>query len=230
MIIVAHDIQTHHIIQTDAQYETTWHVQNQAQLKVLLELRGNVITTITCILEEGALLELIPIILEGDMNELHIAVHLAQSAHAFIKGTYALSATQKSIIRVNQHHQGKGSVSHVIINGVARDAAQVDYAGMISIEESAGKSVASQENKTILWSDTAKAQSIPSLEVKTNDVQCAHGSAIGYLNKEHIWYAQTRGMSILQAQQLLLKSFFCQTLPDSIDGKIITELTQKIVG
>lgn len=230
MIIKAHNVQMYHIIQTQAQYESTWCVQNHAQLKVLLELRASGITYITCILEEGALLELTPIIIEGDFNELHITVQLAKSAQAIIKGAYALSATQKSIIRVNQYHQGKDSVSHVIINGVARDVAQVDYAGMISIEENAGKSVASQENKTILWSETAKAQSIPSLEVKTNDVQCAHGSAIGYLNKEHLWYAQTRGMSMVQAQQLLLKSFFCQTLADSIDDKIISELIQKIVG
>lgn len=228
MIIAAGDVQTHHIIQTQSIYENTWHVKDYAHLKVIFEVRGT-LTSITCILEENAQLELIPLIIENDVSELHIRLELAQSAYAVIKGAYALYAAQKSIIRVHQHHQGKASISHVTINGVAAGASQLDYSGMICIQEDASKSHASQENKTILWSDTAKAQSIPSLEVKTNDVQCAHGSAIGYLNKEHIWYAQSRGMSTLQAQELLLKSFFCQTLPDSIDDKIIKKLVQKII-
>lgn len=220
-----------HIIQTASAYEETWQIKAHTFLQVVFENHydQSSVARITAILEPHAQLELTPLLLNGTVHELHITLHLAQSAHAVIKGAYALHAAQKSIIRINQHHQGKESVSHVTINGVARDTAQVDYAGMITIEEEARKSVASQENKTILWSDTAKAQSIPSLEVKTNDVQCAHGSAIGHLNKEHIWYAQSRGMNAVQAQRLLLKSFFCQTLPDSIDDKIINALIKKII-
>ena len=48
--------------------------------------------------------------------------------------------------------------------------------------------------------------------MQTNDVQCAHGSAIGTLNDEHLRYAQSRGMDIEQAQRLLLTSFFAQAL------------------
>lgn len=199
-----------HIIQTTAAYEVTWHVKAHTSLYVIFEQRGAIATTarITAILEPNAQLELVPLILDGQLNELYINLQLGQSAQAIVKGAYALCGTQKAIIRVNQHHQGARSQSNVTLNGVATDGASIDYAGIIIIDPTANKSVASQENKTILWSETAKAQSIPSLEVKTNDVQCAHGSAIGYLNKEHLWYAQTRGMSIKQAQRILLKSFF----------------------
>lgn len=228
MIIAARDIQNNHII-LESDYQQTWHIQNNAQLKVLCEMRSNSVKVhITCTLEKNATLELIPIIFTHE-SELQINLVLHESSQVIIKGAYALQATQKSTIRVHQHHQGLASISHVTINGVASGASVVDYAGMITIDEQAGKSIASQENKTILWSDTAKAQSIPSLEVKTNDVQCAHGSAIGSLNKEHIWYAQSRGMNAIQAQTLLLKSFFCQTLPDSIDDKIVNELIKKII-
>lgn len=220
-----------HIIQTTSEYEVTWHVAAYTTLKVIFEQRCSIsaIARITAILEANAQLELVPLLLEGQANELHINLQLAQCAQAVVQGAYSLTNTQKSTIRVKQHHRGKSSHSSVRINGVAADASCIDYAGIIIVDEHASKSIASQENKTILWSQTAKAQSIPSLEVKTNDVQCAHGTAIGYLNKEHIWYAQTRGMSALQAQQLLLKSFFCQTLPDSIDDKLVDELTQKII-
>lgn len=221
-----------HIIQTDAMYEIIWQVKVHEQLQVLFEQRcamPQVTTHITVILEEGAQLDLIPLIMGGDVSELHISLMLAQNAHATIKGAYALNNHQKSMVRIKQHHQGAASISHVTINGVAADYASVDYAGIIRIDEHALKSIASQENKTILWSDTAKAQSIPSLEVKTNDVNCAHGSAIGPINKEHIWYAQSRGMNAAQAQRMLVKSFFSQTLPDSINTTLIDELTKKVI-
>jgi Fe-S cluster assembly protein SufD len=227
------DSQAHHIIQTDIDYNMQWHVQPYAQLKLIHEQRCNserVTTRMKFILEEGAQLELVPLIFEGQETTLHIDLELHYRSRAVVKGAYAINKTQKGIIRVTQSHQKAASESHVTINGVATDAAFIDYAGIITIDTHASKSVASQENKSMLWSQKARAQSIPSLEVKTNDVQCAHGSAIGYLNKEHIWYAQTRGMSAVQAQKLLLKSFFCQTLPDSIDNKIIEELTNKIIG
>lgn len=232
-IIKTSDSQTHSIIQTDPQHEIEWHVQSYAQLKLIHQQRCTsvqVITRMKFILEEGALLELVPLIFDGDSVTLDITLELKRSASAVVKGAYAMNKTQKSIIRVHQYHQEAASESQVIINGVATDTAFIDYAGIITIDALASKSVASQENKSMLWSQKARAQSIPSLEVKTNDVQCAHGSAIGYLNKEHIWYAQTRGMSAMQAQKLLLKSFFCQTLPDSIDSNIIDELTHKIIG
>lgn len=221
-----------HIIQTTSEYKRCWQVAAHDTLHVIFEQRCSAlsIADITVILEPHAQLQLMLILLAGEVGELHINVLLAESAQVIVKGAYALNGTQKNIIRVTQHHQGKGSVSHVTINGVVAAASMIDYAGIIIVDEQASKSVASQENKTIVWSSSAKAQSIPSLEVKTNDVQCAHGSAIGYLNKEHIWYAQTRGMSILHAQKLLLNSFFCQTLPDSIEDKIVNELVHKIIG
>lgn len=227
------DSQDYHITQTDADYQAEWHLQPHARVKIIHEQRSanrHITTRIKCILQEGARLELILLIFGGEESTLHIDLELHDRSQALVKGAYALHQTQKSNIRVTQHHKGCLSESQVIINGVATDAACIDYAGIITIELNAIKSIAQQENKTILWSQKARAQSVPSLEVKTNDVQCAHGSAIGYLNKDHLWYAQTRGMSSVQAQKLLLKSFFCQTLPDSIDGTMIEELTSKIIG
>ena len=112
-------------------------------------------------------------------------------------------------------------------NGIAIDQSMITYAGTIAVEKNAVKTTASQENKTILWGPHAKAISVPALEVQTNDVQCAHGSAIGPFNDEHIRYVQSRGLSRDQAQRLLLGSFFAETLDtlaQDVRARIITKL------
>jgi Fe-S cluster assembly protein SufD len=40
-----------------------------------------------------------------------------------------------------------------------------------------------------------------------NDVICKHGSATGEIDKKQLYYLQTRGFRLDQAQNLLLKSF-----------------------
>ena len=52
-----------------------------------------------------------------------------------------------------------------------------------------------------------QAHSIPALEVLTNDVRCTHGSAVGQVDQESLYYLQARGLSAVQAEQLLIASF-----------------------
>jgi Fe-S cluster assembly protein SufD len=139
-------------------------------------------------------------------------LHLEKGAQASIAGAYSLAEQQKYAIRTRQHHYGKNAMSSVQFNGVAADQSFLNYQGTIVVEKNACNTNASQENKTILWGEASRALSIPALEVKTKEVQCAHGSAIGPLNKDHIHYAQSRGLSLKEAQRLLLTSFFAETL------------------
>ena len=97
------------------------------------------------------------------------------------------------------------------------------YHGTIRVEQDAAWYVASQNNKNILLiSNDARAVSVPSLEVLTNEVQCFHGSASGRCDDEQLFYLQSRGIDKKQAHRLLLQAFFAglfvdQTLNDKID-------------
>ncbi len=82
-----------------------------------------------------------------------------------------------------------------------------------------------QVNKNILLSPSAKAVSIPSLEILTNDVQCSHGSAVGQLDQGHIFYLMARGLQEVQAKQLLLESFIENSI---LDETVINTLQQKV--
>jgi Fe-S cluster assembly protein SufD len=169
---------------------------------------------------KGSSFTYIPIIMGGTNVTLNITVHLADDAHAQIKGAYVLKNTQQYTITTRQHHTGKRATSSVTLNGIACEQSLITYTGTIVVDANATQTQASQENKTILWDVGARAISIPALEVQTNDVQCAHGSAMGPLNKDHILYAQSRGISLADAQRLLVRSFLVQTLGDAQEDSI----------
>ena len=198
-----------------------YHIEQDAQVTVLHEQNVPLTQTyehaITFFMAPGSSLHYFPIILGASMSTLEIDIVLHENAQAFVHGAYAMIGKQECAIITRQKHVGKNSQSTLVINGIANQKAQVRYQGIIVIEQHASRVTASQENKTILCSSAARAVSIPSLEVKNNDVQCAHGSAVGPLQQELIYYLQARGIPALHAQQMLLESFFGKTLADMHD-------------
>lgn len=211
-----------------------WHLEPGSQLHLIHEhytgdLNG---TQITFVLGAGSTLLYTPIV--ADSCTLSITLQLAERSSAQVNGAYAFTGSNTSSIVTRQKHVGNYSTSVIRFNGIATDTATVEYRGMIAIEEQATGSHAHQENKTLLLSSKASALSIPSLEVLTNDVQCGHGSAVGPLQKEHLIYAQSRGISLSCARRLLITSYFTQTLHDILDdavrGEIIGRLVEKALG
>lgn len=175
-----------------------------------------------------------PIIIGKSDCKLTLSVHLQKSAQAFINGAYALAHKQQCALITQQNHEQAESKSALIINGIAADEALITYHGAIAIKKDAYKSDAMQENKTLLLGARSRAISIPSLEVSNNEVQCAHGSAIGPLQEEALLYAQSRGISFNNARRLLITSFFAQTLEGmrdkSLKESIIAKLVVKSLG
>jgi Fe-S cluster assembly scaffold protein SufB len=185
------------------------------------------------ITKEG-LLYFTPIIIGNGSYKITLTFLLEDNAQALIKGAYALADSQRCDLITRQYHVGKNSTSNLAINGIAKDMGIIDYRGMIRIEKSALGTQAHQENKTTLFSKSARATSIPSIEVMNHEVSCAHGSAIGPLDTEHILYAQARGINEINAKKMMVRSIFSQML-DRIQQpehkqQWIDQLTNRIIG
>jgi len=78
------------------------------------------------------------------------------------------------------------------------------FNGKVIVRQDAQKIEAYQSNKNILLSKTASVNSKPELEIYADDVRCSHGSTIGELDQEAIFYLRTRGVSVASAKQLLV--------------------------
>lgn len=112
-----------------------------------------------------------------------------------------------STFNVLQLHKAPQTTSFVELKTVLDGTSQFEYKGMIKIEQSASDSNAHQENKNLVVSNQAKALSIPSLEALNHNVQCGHGSAVSYINQDHLFYLASRGIVHSAAKKMIIDGF-----------------------
>jgi Fe-S cluster assembly protein SufD len=106
-----------------------------------------------------------------------------------------------------QDHQAPNATSDLLFKGVLTDQARSVYSGLIRVRPHAQKTDAYQQNRNLLLSRTARADSIPNLEIGANDVRCTHGATVGKVDEEELFYIMCRGISRADATRLIVEGF-----------------------
>jgi Fe-S cluster assembly protein SufD len=133
-------------------------------------------------------------------------------ATAELKALFFGSDDQFFDFHTLQDHRAGHTTSDLLFKGALRDRARSLYAGLIRIEKYAQRSDAYQANRNLLLSPTAKADSMPMLEILNNDVRCTHGATVGPVNPEHLFYLKSRGIPEPVAQRMIVHGFFGEVL------------------
>lgn len=128
---------------------------------------------------------------------------LGAEAFASVNG---LNLSQK-----NQHHDHHTNIEHIIggatttqlYKSILADQSRFVFDGRVHIRPQAQKAYSEQLNNNLLLSDQAEADSKPQLEIYADDVKATHGSTVGQLNAEEIFYLQSRAISTEQAIKML---------------------------
>jgi Fe-S cluster assembly protein SufD len=139
-----------------------------------------------------------------------------------VTGAYFADGTQHLDYDTFQEHIAPDTTSDFAFKGVLRDTARAVWRGMIRVEEGAQKTNAYQENRNLLLSKTAHADSIPGLEILANDVRCTHGATLGQVDREQLFYLMARGLSRAEAERLIVRGFF-QDVLDRIELEPVRE-------
>jgi Fe-S cluster assembly protein SufD len=139
-----------------------------------------------------------------------------------VTGAYFADGDQHLDYDTFQEHIAPNTESDFAFKGALRERASVVWRGMIRVEEGAQKTNAYQENRNLLLSDTAHADSIPGLEIMANDVRCTHGATLGRVDREQLFYLMTRGLSRAEAERLIVRGFF-QDVLDRIELEPVRE-------
>jgi Fe-S cluster assembly protein SufD len=100
------------------------------------------------------------------------------------------------------------TTSDLLYKGGLKGRSRVVWKGMIRVEKDAQKTDAYQKNDNLVLSDTARADSIPGLEIEANDVRCTHGATAGRVDEDMIFYSQARGVPRETAIRLIVEGFF----------------------
>jgi len=123
-------------------------------------------------------------------------------------GVYFAEADQHFDMRTLQDHAAPRSTSDLLYKGALKDHSHTVYSGLIRVQRNAEKTDAYQANRNLVLSDHAKADSKPELEILNNDVRCTHGSTVGQVDDEQLFYLESRGISHDDAQRLIVEGFF----------------------
>jgi Fe-S cluster assembly protein SufD len=129
-----------------------------------------------------------------------------------VTGAYFADGTQHLDYDTFQEHAAPNTTSDFAFRGVLRDTATAVWRGMIRVERDAQRTNAYQENRNLLLSPKAHADSIPGLEILANDVRCTHGATNSPVNRDELFYCMARGMSRGEAERLIVRGFFQDVL------------------
>ena len=104
--------------------------------------------------------------------------------------------------------------SRLYYKGILDDESRAVFGGTVYVQPGADKTDAYQEDKNLLLSDRAEADSKPSLEIYADDVKCGHGATAGAVADEAIFYLRSRGIDEQTASRLLIKGFASEILDE----------------
>jgi Fe-S cluster assembly protein SufD len=139
-----------------------------------------------------------------------------------VTGAYFADGDQHLDYDTFQEHIAPSTTSDFAFKGALRDSASAVWRGMIRVEKDAQKTNAYQENRNLMLSENAHADSIPGLEILANDVRCTHGATLGQVDREQLFYLMARGLSRAEAERLIVRGFF-QDILDRIELEPVRE-------
>jgi Fe-S cluster assembly protein SufD len=129
-----------------------------------------------------------------------------------VTGAYFTDGSQHLDYDTFQEHIAPHTTSDFAFKGALRDVSSAVWRGMIRVEKDAQKTNAYQENRNLMLSPRAHADSIPGLEILANDVRCTHGATLGQVDREQLFYLMARGLSRAEAERLIVRGFFSDVL------------------
>ncbi|MGH8946572.1 MAG: Fe-S cluster assembly protein SufD [Acidimicrobiia bacterium] len=172
--------------------------------------------------------------LGADLGRLDLGVYLqGDGSSSDLVGLYFGEGSQTLDYRLVINHVGKSTTSNIFLKGAVEDEAESVFTGLLRIEKDAVKTSTFETNRNLVLSENAKAHSVPNLEILCNDVICGHGSSVGPLEEEHLYYLQSRGLTRTRAERLLIRGFFQEVIDrlpiEGLEAPVSKEVFRRFV-
>lgn len=128
-------------------------------------------------------------------------------ARCDVKCLYLGVDNQSLNIDILVNHEVSNTTSKQSVKGILQGKARACFHGLISIKKDAQNADGYQNHRALLLSDDAIVKAVPELEIYADDVKCAHGSAVGPLDANSLFYLMSRGIKREEAEKMLIHAF-----------------------
>ena len=137
---------------------------------------------------------------------------IGKGGSAELNAVYFTDGERMHDFRTLQDHIAPNTTSDLLFKGALQDRGRSVYSGMIRVQPEARGTNAFQTNRNLVLSEGAGAESVPNLEILTDDVKCSHASAVGPVDEEQLYYMESRGIPPIAAERLIVLGFLGEVL------------------
>lgn len=139
-----------------------------------------------------------------------------RAASATVGGLSTATGDRFTGQKLSVEHMAAATRSSTRWHSLLRDSARSLFVGNIAIPQGSRGSSGVEESHSLLLSETARAESIPQLEIVENDVECSHGATVSGLDPETVYYLRSRGVPMSRVERLL-SGAFCRQIIDAME-------------
>jgi Fe-S cluster assembly protein SufD len=143
-------------------------------------------------------------------------------------GIYFIEGKQHLDIDTLMHHIGVGTGGDLLLHGACKGKSRSVFTGLIKIEPTGQQTNSYLKNENMLLERTARADSIPSLEIEANDVRASHGATIGKIDEEYLFYLMSRGIPRNTAVRMVVEGFFYKVFDRMYNERVREKLFKTV--
>lgn len=171
-------------------------------------------STMRARLGRGASFQAILLGLGGAITKTRLDVLLAEEgSRAELLGLFFGDGGQHFDYDTRQDHIAPRTESDLLFKSTLAGRASLVWTGVVDVRKTASQAAANQTNRNLLLSDKASASPTPILEISAHDVlRCSHGATVGPVDREQLFYLESRGIPPEEAERMLVEGFFSEVL------------------
>lgn len=171
-------------------------------------------STMRAALDRGASFQAVLLGLGGSLTKSRLDVLLeGEGARADLLGLFFSDGEQHFDYDTRQDHIAPRTESDLLFKAALKGRSSLIWNGVVDVRKTASAASANQTSRNLLLSSQASASPTPILEISAFDVQrCSHGATVGPVDREQLYYLQSRGIPAEEAERMLVDGFFAEVL------------------
>lgn len=171
--------------------------------------------------QEQSSFEGLSLLLNTHLSRHNLEIFLAgMGAHAQVNGAVLVSGQQHADHHTVIDHVVGQCTSNQLYKNLLADQSRAIFDGKVVIRQDSQKAFSEQLNNNLLLSSQAESDSKPQLEIYADDVKATHGSTVGQLSEEELFYFLSRGISRAAAEEMLSLGFVAEMANRNSDEKL----------
>jgi Fe-S cluster assembly protein SufD len=143
-------------------------------------------------------------------------------------GIYFMQGKQHLDIDSLIHHIGLATSGDLLLHGAVKDKSRSVFTGLIKIEPTGQQTNSYLKNENLLLDRSARADSIPSLEIDANDVRASHGATVSKIEEEYVFYLMSRGIPRNTAVRMVVEGFFYKVFDRMYNERVRQKLFEAV--